>query len=229
MALRLPRIARRTHKWLGLIVIVQAVVWTCTGLYMTSVRADVIAGGGLVETPAVAPLALEGLKEPSTFLAGAPGASVKLDSQLGAPVYLVTDDAGQTLFDALSGARLSPLPEPAARARAQALFAGPGRLLDAELEPVFRGAEGPVWRVAFEGAWRPTLYISAQTGQLVAKRHDLARAYDLFFSLHVMDYGLRARVNNAVIRVFTWLAVALAATGGWMLVYSFPRRRRKGR
>jgi hypothetical protein len=44
--------------------------------------------------------------------------------------------------------------------------------------------------------------------------------------LHIMDYDDRQDMNNLLIRIFTWMAVATAATGGWLLLYSFRRKRR---
>jgi hypothetical protein len=84
----------------------------------------------------------------------------------------------------------------------------------------------PLWRVEFEGAWRPTFYISPFTGELVTKRHDLWRTFDVFWMLHIMDYDDRQDVNNPLLRVVTWMTVAAAGTGAWLLLYSFRRKRR---
>ena len=84
----------------------------------------------------------------------------------------------------------------------------------------------PLWRVEFEGAWRPTFYISPFTGELVSRRHDLWRTFDFVWMFHIMDYDDRQDVNNLLIRVFTWLAVATSASGAWLLLYSFRRKRR---
>ena len=43
---------------------------------------------------------------------------------------------------------------------------------------------------------------------------------------HIMDYDDRQDVNNPLIRIFTWMAVATAATGAWLLLYSFRKKRR---
>jgi hypothetical protein len=229
--MRLPFLARTTHKWFALIVAIQAVLWTLSGVYMTVVHIDIIHGDRLVKTPAAAPIALSGLVEPASLAGAVPGfRSAELQSQLGRPVYVVQTETGPELFDARSGAKLSPLGEADARRRAQALFAEDGAIVSSELltkalleiqtRPV------PIWRVEFEGAWRPTFYISPQTGQLVSRRSDLWRTFDFVWMLHIMDYDDRQDVNNLLIRVFTWLGVASAATGGWLLLYSFRRKRR---
>ncbi|WP_332769207.1 hypothetical protein [Phenylobacterium sp.] len=227
--MRLPALARTTHKWLALIIAVQAVFWTLSGLYMTAVHIDIIHGDHLVRTAEPRALSMAGLVEPATF-AQSGARSVRLETQLGKPVYVVDAIPGQMLFDARSGALLSPLDEDAARDRALFHYAGTGGIVKTELLDVvpgeIKGRPAPIWRVEFEGFWRPTLYISPQTGGLVAKRHDLWRIFDFVWMFHIMDYEEREDVNNLLLRVATWMAVATSLTGAWLLLYSFRRRRR---
>jgi hypothetical protein len=229
--IRLPALARTTHKWLALIIAVQAVFWTLSGVYMTAVHIDIIHGDRLVKAQPNVPLDITGLVDPSHLMQRVPGLrSARLERQLGEPVYVVDAEGGKALFDARTGAKLSPLNEAQARARAKALFAEDGDVVSAEfitkapLEVQTRPV--PLWRVEFEGAWRPTFYISPYTGELVTRRHDLWRTFDFVWMFHIMDYDDRQDVNNPLIRIFTWVAVATAATGGWLLLYSFRKKRR---
>jgi hypothetical protein len=229
--MRWPALARTTHKWLALVVAIQAILWTLTGIYMTAVHIDIIHGDRLVKAPPVQPLAMVGLMEPAHLAHLAPGLrSARLESQLGQAVYVVDAEGGKALFDARTGEKLSPLGEAAARARAKALFAEAGQVVSAELltkAPLeLQTRPVPLWRVEFEGAWRPTFYISPFTGELVTKRHDLWRTFDVFWMLHIMDYDDRQDVNNPLLRVVTWMTVAAAGTGAWLLLYSFRRKRR---
>ncbi len=229
MALRLPALARQTHKWLSLIIGVQAVLWTLSGLYMTAIHIDIIHGDHLVKPVKAEPIALAGLVEPTALVPGAT-TGVRLERQLGQPVYIVDTPMERSLFDARTGVQLSPLGEDAARSRAQAHYAGDGAvksvaLLDKAPSEI-KGRPVPIWRVEFEGMWRPTLYISPQTGLLVAKRHDLWRGFDFVWMFHIMDYKERTDMNNLLLRVFTWLAVAGSLTGAWLLFYSFRKRKR---
>jgi hypothetical protein len=230
--IRLPALARSTHKWLALFVAIQAVLWTLGGLYMTVVHLDIIHGDRLVKAPSQAPIALGGLVEPAHLAHLAPGLrGARLETQLGRPVYVVEAADGKALFDAQTGDKLSPLGKAAAEARAKALFTETGAVVSADYitkAPLeLQSRPVPVWRVEFEGAWHPTFYISPFTGELVARRHDLWRAFDVVWMFHIMDYDDRADVNNVLLRGFTWLTVLASATGGWLLVYSFRRRRRR--
>ncbi|UTP38230.1 hypothetical protein M9M90_13485 [Phenylobacterium sp. LH3H17] len=229
--IRLPALARSVHKWLALIVAVQAVAWTLGGIYMTAVHIDIIHGDRLVKSEAPAPMALPGLIEPARLAGLAPGLErARLESQLGQPVYVVEAEGGKALFDARTGEKLSPLSRAAAEARARALFAERGDVVSVELitkAPLeVQTRPVPLWRVEFEGAWRPTFYISPFTGELITRRHDLWRAFDVVWMFHIMDYDDRQDVNNLLLTGFTWLAVLASATGAWLLLYSFRRRRR---
>ena len=229
--MRLPALARTTHKWLALIIALQAVFWTLSGLYMSAVHIDIIHGDRLVKSEAPPPIRLSGLIEPTHLAHLAPGLKrARLESQLGRPVYVIDAAGGKALFDARTGEKLSPLSHAGAEARAKALFAERGSVVSAELLTKARREVQtrpmPLWRVEFEGAWRPTFYISPFTGELVARRHDLWRTYDFVWMFHIMDYENRTDVNNVLIRMATWMAFVTSLTGAWLLLYSFRRRRR---
>ena len=120
--------------------------------------------------------------------------------------------------------------EAGARQRAEQIYAGDGGVREMELlyeiPGEIRGRPAPIWRVQFEGLWRPTLYISPQTGELVAKRHDLWRTFDFVWMFHIMDYETRDNVNNILLKFATWMMVITSLTGAWLLLYSFRRKRR---
>ena len=184
--------------------------------------ADALAGGE--ENGAV-------IHDPARLAHLAPGLkSARLETQLGQPVYVVQGEGGPALFDARTGEKLSPLNADQAKARALALFTEDGAVVStqyltkAPLELQTRPV--PVWRVEFEGAWRPTFYISPFTGELVSRRHDLWRTFDFVWMLHIMDYETRDNVNYILLRITTWMAFITSLTGAWLLFYSFRRRRR---
>lgn len=228
---RWPSVARKAHKWLALIIGVQALFWVVSGLYMTAVHIDIIHGDHLVRTPVAEPISMGGLVDPAVIVKNAGGAqSLRLDQQLGQPVYIVSQKSGRSLFDARSGEKLPLIDEAGARQRAEQIYAGDGGVREMELlyeiPGEIRGRAAPIWRVQFEGLWRPTLYIAPQTGELVAKRHDLWRTFDFVWMFHIMDYETRDNVNNILLKIATWMMVITSLTGAWLLLYSFRRKRR---
>ncbi len=231
VSIRFPLLARRTHKWLALIIGLQALIWTVSGLYMTAVHIDIIHGDHFIRVAERTPLTAGELADPMAAAASVPGGeTVKLHRLLDRPVYIVTSKSGATLVDARTGARLSPPSEAQIRQLATFWFTGTEPLeklsLVADLPGEVRGRKPPLWRAEFGGWNKPTLYFSPQTGELVTRRHELWRIFDFVWMLHIMDYQERENINNTLLRIFTWSAFLMAISGAWLLLWSFPKRRK---
>jgi len=231
-AIRWPLVVRRTHKWIALLVGIQVVLWTATGFYMVLVHIDTIHGDHLVRPPAVRRLEIAGLYSPALVAAAVPGAAeVRLDQRLGRPIWRVQSPTGVSAYDTVSGRPLRDLTAAEIKAEARKLFSGDTGIVATTLLTVpireMGGRKPPYWQVEFAGWNRPTLYLGPTTGELIAKRHLLWRVFDFAWMLHIMDYATRSDVNNPLLRIATWSAFAMALTGAWLLVWSFPKRKKK--
>ena len=233
--IRRPLLARRLHKWLAVFVAAQGVIWTLSGLYMTVVHIDIIHGDHFVRMAESRPIASAEIIDPMRAARSVPRAeTLKLNWLMDRPTYVVTAGASQALIDARTGASMPPPTEAQIRQLADHWFTGGEPLarvaLVHDLPGEVRGRKPPLWRAEFDGWNKPTLYFSPATGELVTRRHELWRIFDFVWMLHIMDYDERENVNNWLLRGFTWAAVAMAASGAWLLIYSFPwRKRRKAR
>ena len=231
MAITAPLVVRRTHKWLALFVGLQALIWTLSGLYMTVVHIDIIHGDHFIRQAKPRPIDPARLIDPLAAARAVPGAEgVRLHWLLDRPTYIVSAPAGPSLVDAVTGERLPPPSAAQIRLLADHWFTGDEKLMEVSLidriPMEIRGRKPPLWRADFDGWNKPTLYFSPQTGELVSRRHELWRVFDFVWMLHIMDYETRDNVNNPLLRVFTWGAVLMALSGAWLLIYSFPRRKR---
>ena len=74
-----------------------------------------------------------------------------------------------------------------------------------------------VWQVNLHDDEQTSIYIRAQTGQVIAHVNDLTRWRDLLLMLHFMDYTHQGNFNNWFMRIFAFLTLLLAATGVWWL------------
>lgn len=232
MTIRWPLFIRRTHKWLALFIGLQVVIWTVTGMYMVAVHIDYIHGDHLVRTPPSPTYRLDQLAPPTSVAALAPDATeVRLQTMLDRPVWRVETPAAAYLIDARSGEQLPPLNEAQVREVARRIYTGTPDIVavklltEAPLE--MQARKPPYWQVEFKGWNRPTLYISPTTGELISRRHNLWRIFDFAWMLHIMDYSERTNVNNPLVRVATWSAFLMALTGAWLLIWSFPRKKKK--
>lgn len=232
LSVRFPLIARRLHKWIALVLAAQIIVWAASGLYMTSVHIDIIHGDHFIRRAEPRPVEPGALTDPVALLRTVPGASaVRFGWLLDRPVFIVSGTEGSSLHDARTGATLPPPDEAQIRALARYWYTGAEPIasirLVSDIPSEIRGRTPPVWRVDFSGWNKPTLYFSPQTGELLARRHELWRAFDFLWMLHIMDYETRDNVNNTVLRVFTWAALLMTLSGAWLLAYHLPRRRRR--
>ena len=225
--------ARRAHRWIGLVIGVQALLWMISGLYMVSISIHVIHGDHLAKPTAKpladAPAATAPLLEPSSLAQRYPGLTgFRLKRLVEREVYEVRHAGATSLVDARTGAALSPLDEAIARDIAVALYQGKAPIRQAALidqapqEVATRPV--PLWRIEFADANETTLYVSPQTGELLAKRHDLWRWFDFLWMFHIMDYEARTDVNNTLLRVAASIGLVFALSGVWLLLYSFRRR-----
>ena len=230
--IRWPLLVRRTHKWLALFVGIQVVLWTVTGFYMVTVHIDYIHGDHLIKTAPKASFDVQGLQQPARIAEAYPSAKeIRLHRFMERPVWRVETGEKALLVDGSTGKELPELTEVQARDAALKVYTGDPTIVSSKLlteAPLeMQTRKPPYWRIEFKGWNQPTLYISPTTGELISRRHNLWRIFDVAWMLHIMDYDERSNVNNPLLRVATWSAVAMALSGAWLLLWSFPRRKRK--
>jgi len=224
-------IARKTHKWFGLFIGLQVVVWSLSGLYMTVVHIDTIHGDHLVRELASPGIEAGALQDPLALAARVGATGVRLAWVDKRPIYVVEGPSGERAFSATSAARLNLPNEQEIRALASSRYTGSEPIASAELitevPGEIRGRKPPLWRVEFDHWNRPTFYLSPVTGELLSRRHELWRVFDFVWMLHIMDYDTRENVNNPLLRAFTWGAVLMALSGILLLFYAFPKRKKR--
>lgn len=235
MSANWKRLIADVHLWLSLIVGLQVLAWMVSGLVMVSQPIERVRGEHRLAEHGHVDLAASGaIAEPEQVIAamGAPVQRLSLELVGGRIVYAVeTATAEKALFDAHTGARVSPIDEAFAREIAEGAIAGDepaARLTLIERDPPieYRGAL-PVWRADFDDADNLSVYIDANTGRVTARRSDLWRAYDLMWALHIMDYRERENFNHPLLVVVTALALLMTVAGSGLLFIRLPQRLRR--
>ncbi len=215
--MRVGRVVHVAHRWLGLALGAQLLLWMASGVIMSWFPISLVRG----ETAAAisAPLELPAISYYPTggVIAEVEGATdVRLKTWLGRPVFIVTGDTGRAMFDADTGEQLSPIGRDLARKVAEFDFRGEGEIEQLTLmnnpPPEYRAAT-PVWRAEFGDDDETRLYISPETGEVLARRNRVWRVYDFFWMLHIMDYGEREDFNNPLIRAFATTGFLFALSG----------------
>jgi len=210
----------RIHLWTGLLLGLQVLVWMSSGVVMSWFAIEQVRGEHNIAVNAEKSLnTITPYLDPARLM-GQPGAkgarSVTLRYLLDKPVYEVETTDGHRLFDALTGARLDPLPEEMARAIAGRDFTGRGEIVSADLltdRTTEYRASVPVWRLRFADGEHTRIYVSPVTGAVVARRNAVWRLYDFFWMLHIMDYDERTDFNNPLIKTASATGLIFALSG----------------
>jgi len=90
-----------------------------------------------------------------------------------------------------------------------------------------RGREAPLWQVKLLGDENPTIYMSADTGEIVAVRTDRWRLFDFVWMLHIMDYDERTDFNHPLLYLTALSALLFTVSGVILLVIGFKPARKK--
>ncbi|MCU0625037.1 MAG: PepSY domain-containing protein [Gemmatimonadaceae bacterium] len=244
--------ARRIHRWLGLLIGIQFILWTVGGLYFSWVDLDEVHGdhlirpapavdvSGVTTTAAAAVAALRARESLASVV------SVDLAMVAGAPTYRVVatvdDGQGRTrrvrrLVDARTGAARGPLTREEAVRVAQAAYAGSApvsrvSLLTADSVSAhheFREQPLPAWAVRFGDGEGATAYVPAEVGQVLRIRNDKWRLFDFLWMLHTMDYEGRDDFNNLLLRAFSVFGLVTVASGMTLFALTSPTLRRRRR
>lgn len=227
-------IARVLHKWLGLLVGLQILIWLSSGLYMVIVSIDFIHGDSLVKNMQEKLSASEaGLLKVSTVQSLYPDATeIELKPVMGKTHYLVSTGSMQYLLNAQSGDLISPLDEKAAKQIALYHFNGDdpvsaARLIESEPPMEVQTRRLPLWRIDFDDRYSTSFYIDPYSGSLVTRRFQYWRIFDFMWMLHIMDYDQRSDAHNRLLISAQIAGLIFSISGLWLLFYSFSGRRRK--
>jgi len=229
------RLIADIHLWLSLAVGLQVLAWMVSGLVMVSQPIERVRSEHRLAERAHTDLATRGaFVAPDQVIAAAGGPVQRLALEVVGDrvVYAVeTASEDKAIFDAHTGARVSPIDEAFAREIAESAIAGDevaARLTLIQSAPPieYRGAL-PVWRADFGDAESLSVYVDANTGRVTARRSDLWRAYDFMWALHIMDYRERENFNHPLLIVVTALALLMTLAGIVLLFIRLPQRLRR--
>lgn len=227
----LPAKLTSVHKWIGVGVGIQVLLWVAGGLVMSAFPIELVRGETQTARVEPAPIGAQELGiDLSSALATIGPVNALATVRVAGRLYLRADRIGQppVLIDARDGHIMEAIDEATARLVADRDFTGTGGIVAAELASEtaseYRGAL-PVWRLRFDDARDTTIYVSPSSGQVIARRNDIWRLYDFFWMLHIMDYKERVDFNHPLLIGASALALVLAASGFWLLFYRVRLRR----
>jgi uncharacterized iron-regulated membrane protein len=221
---------RKLHRYLGVFIGVQFLLWTLGGLYFSWTNIHEIRGDHLRREKTAINFRQDFISPKAVVenIAKTPEVSainnLRMIEISGAPFYEfeVRDKNKKSKFivaDAVSGEIRPPVSEAeakkiAAESLANASLAKSTVYLTEENvggHHEYREKPLPAWAVTFENDL--TVYLSAETGQIGAVRTNEWRVFDFLWMLHTMDYKARDDINNYVLRAFSILGIVTILSG----------------
>ncbi|MBL4870850.1 MAG: PepSY domain-containing protein [Robiginitomaculum sp.] len=229
------RILTRIHKWAGLVLGIQIVVWFASGFFMSFFNIDKVHGDHMATKHAwtlnmeqTAPfsevynlyaenqreLYCHPMQRNACLVRNLNG--VHLRSALGTPVWEFDNGVDKTYISGNPAKIWTGLSEGLITAAAGRYYLG-----DADINTVvlfdkapkdFR-KQSPIWQVTYDDNAATRLYISPITGELVNVRTRLWRAFDFMWMLHIMDYKERDNINLWWLKLLSFCALLFALSG----------------
>lgn len=221
---------RKFHKWLGLAIGLQVVIWVTSGLIISILDHEIVAGNTTkVALPASAPLGDVGILFPIDRLQGGDSdhfESITLRRLGGMLVYQVDGGASKHVFNAQTGEPVA-ITRTWAERNALMSYQGEGEIVSNERlnegSPEVPGAQ-PVWRVDFNDSMATRVYVSNIDGRVLAHRNRYWKVVDFLLMLHFMDYLEEGSFNNIQIIIVGFAALWLSLFGMLLVFKGFTRR-----
>ncbi len=236
--------SRKVHRYLGIFIGVQFLLWTLGGLYFSWTDIEEIRGEHLrseVKTVSnsqdlVSPsLALSEISHENAKLK-----TIQLVEILGNPFYeivLTAENGKEKTFvaDATTGKVRKEFTKAEASEIASNSLLKKSRVRSIEVlteENVgahheYREKPLPAYAVNFEYPSDLTVYVSGATGKVESFRTNKWRIFDFLWMLHTMDYNGRDNINNYILRAFSILGIATIFSGFVLFFITSPVFRKR--
>lgn len=239
---------RRTHRYLGVIIGIQFLMWTLGGLYFSWSDMDVIHGDPYIqqghsisyekswESPTQVIQKIKNLHNDLII------DKIQIVSILEDPVYQIFYTSKDNKYIQLAYAETGLFRLPLSSGEAKKVAANSFQpqsninsiaLIDTEninAHHEYRGSPLPAYAVTFDHPTRSVLYISKELGTLQKIRIDKWRAFDFLWMLHTMDYRSRDDFGNVLLKTFSILGLATIFSGFTLFITSSPLlKKRKNR
>lgn len=210
------------HRWTGLILLIQLMLWTISGLYFALVDHHGMKGQQYFNMQEAEVLNTAQLANMSTAWWDDFNGVTKVHSYttLGLPRVAVHHQGGITYLDGRDGS-LWQTDQNFAQKIAQASYSGPGSLT--RITPIERTRElhdwrGQGYRLDFDDDLNTRVYVDRTSGTVIDHRNTPWVVADWMFRLHFIDYTGGRNFNNLVAIVAAVMTLWFALSGFILLV-----------
>ena len=211
---------RKAHRYLGIFLGVQFLMWTISGMYFSWTDIDEIHGDQFRQEP-VEKAVYTDLISPTNIKDNAI-TSLELREIAGEPYYWINE---AQLYNARTGQKKNGISKEEAQQ-----VASRHMLKDLEIAKIqlvdsvgphheYRGRPLPAYEISYDVPQNLKAYVTVENGAFQTVRHRDWRWFDFLWMTHTMDYQGRDDFNTIVLRAFSLLGL-ITVLSGFILWYA---------
>lgn len=201
---------RLFHKYLSLVISIQLLLWTISGIYFAFNKIELVRGEQHLIEQNHSKLNLKEVE--SSFSAK----NVNFVRRLDEWIIKVETDSGFS-YRNLQGQNLEELNseevKEVVRQSTNLIPLMAQRIDKPEIRAEFRGRNLPIFKVTTSTKDNINVYVDAFTGEVTAIRSDSWRIWDFLWGAHIIDYSERENINNFLIKILSILALISSLSG----------------
>ncbi|MBR9853785.1 MAG: hypothetical protein GYB37_04295 [Algicola sp.] len=218
---------RKAHRYLGIFLGIQFIMWTVSGLYFSWTDIDEIHGDHFRNMD-YEPAAFDGLIGFSEVDLPVKISSLSLKEIAGKPYYWVNNEY---LIDAKNGDLKQGISEEEALAVAKRQMSSELKvkevtvIKETDKHHEYREKRLPAYVISYDSPENIKAYVSVADGSFQTVRHRDWRWFDFLWMTHTMDYEGRDDFNTIVLRAFSLLGLITVMSGFLLWFTSSPTMR----
>ena len=187
--MKTKKFVRSLHRYLSIFVSIQLLLWTISGIYFAYNKIELVRG--------------EQYRLPKEV-------EYRIFDRLGTSVIETIRDGEKSYTTHPERNSIKPITkEDAMKVILQKTTLKPiEAILIENVNPgeEYRG-ELPVYKVKTDTKDKINVYVGYMTGDIKSIRSDSWSVWDLMWSRHILDYGVRDNINNILLRILSILAL----------------------
>ena len=213
---------RSFHKYLSLVISIQLLLWTISGIYFAFNKIELVRGEQYIIEEKTSPLNIENLN----ISANTKG--IEVFKRLNQWVMKLEMDTGFKYQDLLGNTVNELDPNQAIEVVKLKTTLFPTEVIkinESSDRSEFRGRTLPIYKVKTNSPDNSNVYVDVMSGKIVAIRSDSWRVWDFLWGAHIIDYRERDNINNILLKIFSVLAL-LSSLSGIALFFNTIKRLR---
>ena len=201
---------RSFHKYLSLIISVQLLLWTISGIYFAFNKIELVRGEQYIIEDNPSALDIESLNISSNTK------GIEVFKRLNQWIVKVEMNAGFKYQDLLGNEVYELSPNQAIEVVKLKTTLSPIDVIkinESSARSEFRGRSLPIYKVKTNSSDDSNVYVDVMSGKIVAIRSDSWRVWDFLWGAHIIDYRERDNINNILLKIFSILALLSSISG----------------